>query len=1057
MLHTLFYGRLAEPDEDFDEETLSPTKFKEDLCSKKVSPTKSIFESKIFLSPKIASSVQLQPEKILCLQELPLSPVKEVSEIETKETCTSPCSDKLETVKPNQLISTRKGFRTRKRLSPIHDGGKLEQKLPSRVDKGLSPIAVLTAGPSGIEKEGSEYFVQTYDAPAMQEPIESSVMFCSKSTEMSPKSIFENRNVSRISISQNVQRVEKHVSTKLEEKIESTVINVETSVTGKPVIDSIEEKQVTVISTVPSDLKQEDHVVVKVEKSTSPLSDIMLDTGIGTESPVTADTASSPFMPDTLSPSSLSIQSSAQLKENSSTQTIHVEMLSAHTSPIDGPFSLQESNISCCGTESSLKSDSLDDISRTLGTPSSDNVEIDVGPEMHYSLSQSQSKDLTKSTVKEFLEEHTVSDNASDVMEAEDISTSSSHEIFSKTDLPGYIEDSEAVNKLLVIESFRNAFATEPPFSVVATQQRASPKKHVEYKKTKKLILSDASSEDKIFSLHDQLLSEESALESSTDSGVDLKESNQTFVTYTTTVQTAVHLDKKDIKKPTHDSISDIYDLDKAKENLSCQKITSKSVEYKIQQIPVERSINLDSEDSEVKIVEETCIEKKIEPSLVKMQHDKDLVLTSHIIQSDGTETKIMSTKERKDGDIPDYVKKVEEQVLSATAAHIIISPKKEINTLYVQQIFKPVSEESSDQVSQISDDENIILKPVEEKTIVATKATLSFDSETEQTADKLDSITINRDKEKIPMYVQEVEQEIVTASNTKEFTVPSMEVDVVDMQEIFESVVAKEDSPLVPLVDEIMSTKPVEEMPVVQVKASISSDCRTDFKTITEEETEKEKDPKSIPDYVKEVEKETLSTNDYQISVSPTKEINAIYVQEIFEPSCVEITSTSIKSDDSFGVDADSKPVEEEIIKPTKTSLSFDSDVGQDALELRSETVVCKETDSSYISDKETFSDAVDRIFSTVEIDSDVSKVRPITDSKIFVAEATVIKDKRDSLYLSDPEKLSPKLEQSTSTDATIEGKIIFVSINIIFNGVKANSVQIKGEILFLQYYIFF
>ncbi|XP_054717551.1 ankyrin-2-like [Uloborus diversus] len=86
--------------------------------------------------------------------------------------------------------------------------------------------------------------------------------------------------------------------------------------------------------------------------------------------------------------------------------------------------------------ESSLKSDSLDDISRTLGTPSSDNVEPDAGVDLNDMAPQHKLRDLTKSTVKEFLEEHTEIDpqgDSSDVVEVDDLSIL--HDIGSKNEL----------------------------------------------------------------------------------------------------------------------------------------------------------------------------------------------------------------------------------------------------------------------------------------------------------------------------------------------------------------------------------------------------------------------------------------------------------------------------------------------------------------------------------------------------------------------------------------------------------------------------------------------
>ncbi|GFR01363.1 ankyrin-3 [Trichonephila clavata] len=696
-----------EPDEDLDDETLSPTKFK-DLCSKKVSPTKSVFEGKIMFSPKLPASVQLSSEKILSLQELPLSPVKEVSEIETKETCTSPCSEKLETVKPNQLISTRKGFRTRKRLSPIHDVHKFEPKAPSKIDRGLSPIAVFIAGPSGIEKEANDYLVQTYDAPSMQEPKPQPDNYCSKSTEMSPNTTFGMKQAKASTIIKDT-----HIN---EQGLSVTKISAgsQFSSVSSPSKSSIDEKESVILDMSTKSIviseKSLDENLIKVEKSTSPFSDVMLDTGIGTESPVTADTASSPFLPDVQSPSSLSFQSSSanMMKEHCSTQTIHIEMLSAHTSPIDGPFSLQDSNLSFCPTESSLKSDSLDDLSKTLGTPSSDNVEPDAVLELMHSQQEFQ-----KSSVKDFLQEH-MSDDTGNLTETDDLpSLSRDH---GTRDSSIADEDNNALNKILVIESFRNVFATEPPFSIVSS--RKTMKKDVDKKKLKKRGVGP----DTLSTLHDQLLSEESALESSTDSGVDLKETSHSY-TYCNVADYSDASSKEDVedkiqfKIETHikktscivtASSPKLEEHSKYSENLQEKlaevekQILKDTSEYEIDETNViyaqdilepsmeepmktskvvegEHFLDLDS----VNVVEELCVKREIKEYTGIVDFDKAKGIMK--------EEKVKSTASVSHEQPTKFLEQVEQQLVCKTALQTFVSPTAEIDNIYAQQIFSDI------------------------------------------------------------------------------------------------------------------------------------------------------------------------------------------------------------------------------------------------------------------------------------------------------------------------------------------------------------------------------
>ncbi|GFS40820.1 ankyrin-3, partial [Trichonephila inaurata madagascariensis] len=733
-----------EPDEDLDDEALSPTKFK-DLCSKKVSPTKSVFEGKIMFSPKLPASVQLSSEKILSLQELPLSPVKEVSEIETKETCTSPCSEKLETVKPNQLISTRKGFRTRKRLSPIHDVHKFEPKPPSKIDRGLSPIAVFTAGPSGVEKEANDYLVQTYDAPSMQEPKPQPDNYCSKSTEMSP-----NTTLGMKQAKESIIIKDTHTN---EHGLPVTKISAgsQFSSVSSPSKSSIDEKESVILDmstkSIVSSEKSLDENLIKVEKSTSPFSDVMLDTGIGTESPVTADTASSPFLPDVQSPSSLSFQSSSanMMKEHCSTQTIHIEMLSAHTSPIDGPFSLQDSNLSFCPTESSLKSDSLDDLSKTLGTPSSDNVEPDAVLELMHSQQEFQ-----KSSVKDFLQEH-MSDDTGNLTETDDLpSLSRDH---GTRDSSIADEDNNALNKILVIESFRNVFATEPPFSIVSS--RKTMKKDVDKKKLKKRGVGP----DTLSTLHDQLLSEESALESSTDSGVDLKETSHSY-TYCNVADYSDASSKEDVEDKTHSktethikktsyivtaSSPKLEEHSQYSENLQEKlaevekQILKDTSEYEISETNViyaqdilepsmeesmktskvvegEQFLDLDS----VNVIEELCVKRKIKEYTGIVDFDKPKgIKKDEKVESTVSESLEQPTK---------FLEQVEQQLVCKTALRTFVSPTAEIDSIYAQQIFSDLP--NKDDSSYSPKDVKSPISPtasVKEDIIVPHKANYGF------------------------------------------------------------------------------------------------------------------------------------------------------------------------------------------------------------------------------------------------------------------------------------------------------------------------------------------
>ncbi|XP_035221505.1 titin-like [Stegodyphus dumicola] len=899
-------SETVEIDEDLEDETLSPTKFK-DLCSKKVSPTKSIFESKIMLSPKLPTSAQLTPEKILCLQELPLSPVKEVSEIETKETCTSPCAEKSETAKPNQLISTRKGFRTRKRLSPIHDGNRIESKLPSRVDRGLSPIAVFTAGPSGVEKEESEYFVQTYDAPPMEEPERQSVVFCSKSTEMSPKSTFETKVFSSV---QNKIHFPNEQKTNLESSVASKFI--QSDISDETVIS--DESAILQSEQLTSPLKSEDKMSgtspdlnfvvvdelqnssIKVEKSTSPASDMMLDTGIGTDSLITTDTASSPFLLDTQSPSSLIPKSSSVslLKKNFSTQTIQVEMLSAHTSPIDGAFSLQDSNLSFCPTESSIKSDSLDDLSRTLGTPSSENIEADVGIDVNDPSILEKVKDVTKSTVKEFLEEHIVSDHddRSDVTDREELSTCSSSETGVKTDQVVPLKE-EAINKILVIESFRNVFATEPPFSVVASRRPELIKKCTEQEKKRKSgLTSELLNEERIFSLHEQLLSEESALESSTDSGVDMKETNQGL----------------------------IYQGSPSISEVSALKKTS---------------------------VPETNSGKKFVSDLDKSEQ------TSYSCD-----------------DSSEYISKVEQQVLKSTAEYSNIAYTN-IDVVHMQQIYEPSSETDTS------------------KNSVLAKHNELFRSEN----------------------VRTVKEEICIKEKTK-YCWDDNALEVSKSKLSFDNSSELSDSHL-------------NSFTRVTVDRNIS-DVQIE-----------------MPQFVRNVEEEVLHSATAHLCMSPTADVNTIYMQQIYQTIPTEYTNMPSSNDSSAITDSSFQPVQEELLVSQRSHLSFDDDINKidqhheyhiesacapddkSLMKSKQQPIVFKESVHVVkLSDRETFSHAVDEIFSTIESDSTVCHRRMSDDNKVLVSEATVIKDKRDSQFISEQNKYIPKLEQSTSTDATVEEK---------------------------------
>ncbi|GBO14407.1 hypothetical protein AVEN_62038-1, partial [Araneus ventricosus] len=718
------------PDEDLDDETLSPTKFK-DLCSKKVSPTKSVFETKIMFTPKLAASVS--SEKILSLQELPLSPVKEVAEIETKETCTSPCSEKLETVKPSQLISTRKGFRTRKKLSPIHDAHKFEPKAPSRVDRGLSPIVVFIAGPSGIENEASDYLVQTYDAPSMEEPKPQPENYISKSTEMSPNTTFGLK-----------QTKESDVATKDEGGIPTTRISAATQ--SSPSVSSPSKSSVDEKKSITSETSSKSTVIVekpleedliKVEKSTSPFSDIMLDTGIGTESPVTADTASSPFLPDVQSPSSVSFQSSTAnlVKEHCSTQTIHVEMLSAHTSPIDGPFSLQDSNLSFCPTESSLKSDSLDDLSKTLGTPSSDNVEPDAVLELTHSQ-----QEFHKASVKDFLQEHVSEGGAA--TEADD----SSREVTE--------DESSALNKILVMESFRNVFATEPPFSIVSS--RKLMKKETDRKKKRK-VGPETLAEERLFTLHDQLLSEESALESSTDSGVDLKESTH-YSNIADSFDASSSKDDADglhkMDKGTEKASEDLAEIEEKLPEIEKQVLT-KTSEYDesetnviYAQEVIEPSIVASYEASDVvvvsksdfevynvDVVEEVCVKAEARISTGLDDFDRFRSSGTVITERKSSDMKIKSVPTTFSKEGSDFLEKVEQQLVCKKSIRTFVSPTAEIDNIYAQQIFPDLPKDDSPSHASV-DTKSLAFasEPVKEDTILPQRSFEYSDSTLQET-----------------------------------------------------------------------------------------------------------------------------------------------------------------------------------------------------------------------------------------------------------------------------------------------------------------------------------
>ncbi|GIX87123.1 uncharacterized protein CEXT_286301 [Caerostris extrusa] len=285
----------------------------------------------------------------------------------------------------------------------------------------------------------------------MEEPKRYPDNYCNKSTEMSPNTAFGLKQVKHSDIiHKDSQFAEQDAPVA---KI-SAAVQISPSI-ASPSMSSVDEKK-SILETSSSQShvvveKPLDENLIKVEKSTSPFSDVMLDTGIGTESPFTADTASSPFLPDIQSPSSLSFQSSSvnMVKEHCSTQTIHVEMLSAHTR-----------------------------------TPSSDNVE----PDAVLELSHSQ-QEFHKSSVKDFLQEH-MSDDTANLTETDD--------------LPSLSRDTGTKDSSVAEEERRG---------------RESP-------------LSAHEADERLLTLHDQLLSEESALESSTDSGVDLKEASQSYTCY---------------------------------------------------------------------------------------------------------------------------------------------------------------------------------------------------------------------------------------------------------------------------------------------------------------------------------------------------------------------------------------------------------------------------------------------------------------------------------------------------------------------------------------------
>lgn len=707
MFTIFFCGRISDTDEDFDDDALSPTKFK-DLCSKKVSPTK----SKMLL---------LTPEKLLNLQDLSLSPVKEVSEIETKETSTSPHSERMETsIKPNQLISTRKGFRSRKRLSPINGSQKFEPKIPVRVDKGLSPIAVFTAGPSGIDKEESEYFVHTYDAPPMKTPEPQNGKFSNKSTAMSPIKMIDVKCIKESANREYEIKDVTNLQEKTEEKRTDDKIDDIAAVDLGEKLSPDHEDSFSEASFVKVE-KSLTESLLKVEKSTSPFSDLMLDTGIGTDSPVTAETASSPFLLDVQSPSSLTFQS----REHCSTQTIQVEMLSAHTSPIDGPFSLQDSNLSFCQTESSLKSDSLDDLSKTLGTPSSDVAE----PVAILETTLFQQEGAPKHSMREFLQEHVATDPPS-FSENDDLhGTSQEHSIEQTEDA----NDNDALNKILVIESFRNVFATEPPFAIVAPKKESKSSDLGKKRRSKLGVTREVFGEDRLLTLHDQLLSEESALESSTDSGVDLKETSQTYTalpdrfgdlpskskdilsTHSSTERHDSEQYEDASKTPLsehHDILPDDYVSEIEKQMLPSSSEYSElqtdtiymqdileSIEQTVhatENVRFKKPHKSDSEidDDNVCIEEEICVKAKAYSytgDRIQNSYESDVIKASDDTKKDTEILSVISNsnvnqKEKKQSE--SFVLEVEHQILSSTASQKFVSPA-EIDQTFAQEILQ--------------------------------------------------------------------------------------------------------------------------------------------------------------------------------------------------------------------------------------------------------------------------------------------------------------------------------------------------------------------------------
>ncbi|XP_067131473.1 ankyrin-2-like isoform X14 [Centruroides vittatus] len=302
-------------------------------------------------------------------------------------------------------------YKITKEKEIISDERKQEEKSPQHVDRGLSPIAVYTAYPGDIRREGSEFFIKTYDAPTMQEPVTSYLGKSIKENIIRSKSISINEDTRPLEILLDRKildmdegratseskltlvnppitktldihfKTESHIRITHRTKDEKEELspehislpsdkNMVTEIENLPSSPVLQTDQASSPINIESPLKTEiikspslteediskgiglqesfelsEEIYEKSEIATSPMSDHLLDTGVGTESPVTTETASSPFQFETKSVAVSPHDSAADIsfpKEDSSTQTTLVDTVSAHTSPMDLSLSFQD-------------------------------------------------------------------------------------------------------------------------------------------------------------------------------------------------------------------------------------------------------------------------------------------------------------------------------------------------------------------------------------------------------------------------------------------------------------------------------------------------------------------------------------------------------------------------------------------------------------------------------------------------------------------------------------------------------------------------------------------